>query len=123
MIFNDYMHGIIGAESVFNSSLWTLHDNKIYNILDRLVSAWKETLAYGRRYQTSVNGGYYVFSNNYAYESSEEVRADEKAISLAARNLYDAKEELLERLRSHCPEIDIKETSRKAHEDFISYST
>lgn len=122
-IFNDYMFGIIGTESIFNSSLWSLHDDKMSEIIESLISAWKETLSYDRRYNSSNNGNYYVFSNNYGYEDPQEVKSDEKAIAVAARQLYQAKEALISRLKTHFPEIDIRVTSQSARDEYHAHNS
>lgn len=123
MIFNDYMFGIIGTEGIFNSSLWSLHDDKMSDIIESLISAWKETLSYDRRYKSSNNGNYYVFSNNYGYEDPQEVKSDEKAIAVAARQLYEAKEALIRRLKTHFPEIDIRVTSQRARDEYHAHNS
>ena len=118
MIFDDYMFGIIGTEGIFYSSLWSLHDSTISEIIENLISAWKETLSYDRRYNSSKNGKYYIFSNNYGYEDPQEVKSDENAIAVASRQLYEAKEALISRLKTHYPEIDIKVTFFRRQEIF-----
>ena len=117
-IFFDYLDGGESAAFKIGSTIWTLHDKDILKDVENFVGQWNKTLSFGRRYESSVNGPYYLFKNNYSYESPKEVKEDSEAIAQAVQGLFKAKEKLIKKLESRYPEIDIEETSRIAHKNW-----
>lgn len=117
-IFFDYLDGGESAAFKIGSTVWTLHDKDILKDVERFIDQWGKTLSFGRRYESSINGPYHLFKNNYAYESPKEVKADSEAISEAVQGLFEAKEKLIQKLEIRYPEIDIEETSTTARRNW-----
>jgi hypothetical protein len=108
-----------GFNGVYSNRLFSLYDQEVSNLIDKLHLAWSTTLSFHQCYHSNHNGSIHIFSNPGDAPLSHEQEECWDAIVQACKIMNEALHELLSIVRYRYLEIDIMESSSKAWHEYI----
>ena len=117
------LHFFEGVKSIFYSSLFHLNDHELAEALEEFIASWDDALGYPGCYHQNVGGQLYIFTNPGDMPLPPEKEAAWGKIQLARNRMKKNYDQLLEKVRSDFPSIDLCETSKQAWEDYRRYNS
>jgi hypothetical protein len=109
------------VNGVLSSPVFSVYDPILKVNTGKLHQAWARALAYPGRYHETPSGMVHIFSNPGDGPLSVEQQADWDAIDAARREMHEALEAILSRLRESYIEIDLTKTNRAAWTEYVAY--
>jgi hypothetical protein len=118
-IYDSIYYFWIHFDSIIKSSDFFLYDERLFELITEMHSAWDESLSYGTRYHASPHGNvlYYVHPVNRVLTYDEE--RDWQTILNAVNKLKGKLREIIYYIRRNYVEIDIDELSTIAWKNYI----
>lgn len=120
-LIGNIFHYFESYKSVIKSNSFHLYRNDILKLLNKIFNQWEILLSFGQHYTSNSQTNNYKFSYPIDIEQYELAKKD---LSILLKNkmlLSKSFKQLLIIIREQYMEIDLKETSKIAFEDYLSY--
>lgn len=124
----DYLIGMIfhyfeSFKTVKNSNSFHIYNEEVLALLNKTYKQWEVLLSFGQHYIDNSHTNRYKFYYPNDKKQYEEAERDIKILIKNKKLLLKSFKELLKLIREQYLEIDLKETSRIAFEDYLSYQS
>jgi hypothetical protein len=124
----DYIPGNIfhyaeGYKSIFRSNTFHIYNEEVLNLLQNIYDNWQLLLSFGHRYDNTGSQNIYKFFFPNNTVDAEYARNDMHMLFEKRVDLTENFKELLNNIRTNYLEINLKDTSRIAFEDYLSYQS
>lgn len=106
-------------DSVYRSSLFHIHDEKLRKIIDAVHRSWDGCVSHGDDYKATSNAEKYVFETPYDAASRARLARSWKQIDSSRRLLRKSLDSLLSILRKHYLDVDIDQCSSVAWKAYV----
>jgi hypothetical protein len=103
------------------NSLFSLYDPALNEPLDKLTSAWNVALSHDNQYHDTPSGRVHIFGSPGDMPLSTDRQKAWDEIDIARREMRQALDQILERLRESYLEVRIHKTNAKAWGDYVAY--
>lgn len=123
LIYNQ-LHYFEGFNAVLKSNEFYLYDKVLLKKIEKVFFLLNKSLSYGHHYNYLSNAKMSKFTfPAYEQKDYEEAKADFQMLIENVDELKKDFKDLISYIRENYLEIDLKETSKKAFEDYLSYQS
>lgn len=120
-LIGNIFHYFESFKSVIKSNSFHLYSNDILKSLNKIFTQWEILLSFGQHYTNNSHTNIYKFSYSLNKEQYEQAEKDLKILLKNKILLSKSFKQLLKIIREQYMEIDLKETSKIAFEDYQRY--
>ncbi|WP_377806600.1 TIR domain-containing protein [Azospirillum sp. A29] len=110
-----------GFKGVIQNSLFSLYDSNLDKSFQKLYDSWSTALSYPGMYHDTANGKLHVFTNPGDMPLTSDKQEVWDAIDGARTQMREALDEILARVRESYLEVNIKNSNKKAWNEYIEW--
>jgi hypothetical protein len=108
-------------KAIRDGGLFALYDTRAKELIDKIYDSWNKALNHGDEYRNPTHGHVYLFGSPSDTPRTTHERKTYEEILIAVSDLKKYSKELFNHLRQEYLEIDLRETSKIAQDEFTAF--